>query len=98
MKIPLNEAMVLWTYETREVRVVKHPARAKDQEMSDGACYSDWRKQSKEGQLAWLYRIAMKLALFYNIPIEHINEEFQKVPEFKKHLKDGFLVMGLELC
>jgi hypothetical protein len=87
--IPIKNAMILWDNETKEVMVVNHPARNKEGNylpMSDGACWFSWKHESTQNQLLMLYRIAIRLAVDFDIPLENIEAQFLKIPEYKNHI------------
>ena len=80
--------MILWSPETKEVKAVEHPGHPQEYahlSHSDGACWEIWRMASKMEQLAMLYRVALKLSIYDDIPTEHIVDEFKKIPEFSSH-------------
>ena len=54
--------------------------------MSYGACWKEWKEASTEDLLSRLYRLAVRLSIDWDIPMEFIEKEFLNIPEYKKHM------------
>ena len=81
--------MILWDDKTKEVMVVNHPNihnEGKHLPMSDGACWTAWREASTKDRLLRLYRLAVRLSISWDIPMEFIEKEFLGIPEYKNHM------------
>lgn len=88
-KIPLKNAMILWDDKTKEIMVVNHANRSNHGShlpMSDGACWTAWSQASSQERLLRLYRIGVRLAIDWDIPMEFIEIQFLKIPEYTKHM------------